>query len=107
MPINKIDPKVIKPALNVKNWKVISQDKVEIINGDVHTHMPKSHWFYPMIAINKQFIATGFYKDTTYLNELVRVGGSAPDLWVITFQKKGESEIGRFGAKRRVTRGRK
>jgi hypothetical protein len=87
MTILKIDTDKVKPAFNEKNWKVVSQDKVEIIRGEMYTGMDQKHWFFPMINKTKSSTDLGFYTNTNKPNELVRVAGLAPDLWVITFKK--------------------
>lgn len=99
MTIRKTDIKDIKPALEEKNWKIISSDKASIINGELYTHMLRSHWFFPTIKKSKQYTTLGFYTDTEHPKELVRVAGTPPDLWVITYAKSTASEIGKFGGK--------
>ena len=82
--INRIfDNKEIVPEFSDKNWKVTGADKVEIINGDIYGK--KDHWGHGIIK--NSVVILGFYVNTDKPNEIVRIAGFAPDLWVYTFEK--------------------
>ena len=87
MAVSRIEYDKIKPEMGEKNWKVVSQDKVEFIHGEMYTTISKTNWFYPIIKVNKQNTVLGFYSNSEKPKEVVRVAGMAPDLWVITFRK--------------------
>jgi hypothetical protein len=78
------DHKDVQPAFNEQNWKVVGQDKVEIINGDIYGK--KDHWGHKLIE--NAVVILGFYVNTDKPNELVRLAGHAPDLWVYVFERK-------------------
>jgi hypothetical protein len=78
----------IDPKLTGSNWNVIWTKKVEIINDEVYSDVPKDHWFSKVVERHGQFTTLGFYTNPAYPNELIRVAGLAPDLQVILFTKK-------------------
>jgi hypothetical protein len=87
MTISMISYDKIIPALNEKNWKIIANDKVEIIHGDIYSPIDKNQWIYPIIKQYKGSVNMGFYVNSEKPDELVRISGLAPDIQVILFRK--------------------
>jgi hypothetical protein len=78
----------IQPPMSEENWKINSYDKVDIINGEMYHNMDTSHWSFNIVKTTKQFTPLGFYTNSEKPDEVVRVAGQAPRLYVIRFIKK-------------------
>lgn len=76
----------IRPTFNENNWRLSGQVKVEIINGKLFSGIDKTHWIYPVLKKEKQFIRPGFYINSEKPHELMRIAGKAPDIWVIGYR---------------------
>lgn len=88
MAIDTIEFDKIVPPLNEDNWLLESTEKIEFINGGMWTRLTARHWFYPEVEKSKQFVKTGFYTDTDHPNEIVRVAGVAPEIWILLFKRR-------------------
>lgn len=76
----------IDPEFSPKNYNVVWQKKVEIINGEAYHNL--DHWSHVIVDKHKQFTTLGFYKNPDYPDELIRIAGQAPDLQVLLFRTK-------------------
>lgn len=85
--MNTISEDSISPPFNQEGWALAGTYKIELVNGDVWTTIPKDHWLRPVCS-GGAFIKSGFYADPGHPEELARVIGFAPEYGAYLFRKK-------------------